>query len=281
MEQRDYVAEGYGIDDCYEEVYVNQSLMPVRQQDLFGQSRVIAWFSCGASSAVAAKLAIEHYGYDAVTVAYCDTSASEHPDNMRFLADCEQWLQTPIVKLKHPLYGDIYDVFELYRFLKNYRGGTQCTIKLKKDVRKAFQRDSDIHVFGFTNEEDQRRVGFQDANPELTCAWPLIYKKLTRKDCIKIIQNAGVELPMMYRLGYRNNNCIGCVKGGAGYWNKIRVDFPDVFAKMAVMERAYGFAMVKVKQKPCFLDELPPDAGRYEPLLDMSCGPHCVIETAE
>lgn len=31
----------------------------------------------------------------------------------------------------------------------------------------------------------------------------------------------------MYDLGYANNNCIGCVKGGIGYWNKIRIDFPE------------------------------------------------------
>ena len=35
--------------------------------------------------------------------------------------------------------------------------------------------------------------------------------------------------PLMYDLGYPNNNCIGCVKGGMGYWNHIRKDFPEVF----------------------------------------------------
>ena len=24
----------------------------------------------------------------------------------------------------------------------------------------------------------------------------------------------GIEIPVMYRLGYNNNNCVGCVKGG-------------------------------------------------------------------
>ena len=32
----------------------------------------------------------------------------------------------------------------------------------------------------------------------------------------------------MYDLGYPNNNCIGCIKGGMGYWNRIRKDFPDI-----------------------------------------------------
>ena len=40
----------------------------------------------------------------------------------------------------------------------------------------------------------------------------------------------------MYKLGYNNNNCIGCVKGGQAYWNKIRIDFPETFNKMAKLE---------------------------------------------
>jgi len=42
-------------------------------------TKVIAWFSCGAASAIAAKLAIKKYGY-IVEVVYMDTG-SEHSDN--------------------------------------------------------------------------------------------------------------------------------------------------------------------------------------------------------
>ena len=49
----------------------------------------------------------------------------------------------------------------------------------------------------------------------------------------------------MYKLGYNNNNCIGCVKGGIGYWNKIRVDFPAEFDRMAELERKIGHAVLK------------------------------------
>jgi hypothetical protein len=48
-----------------------------------------------------------------------------------------------------------------------------------------------------------------------------------------MVERAGIELPMMYRLGYSNANCIGCVKGGMGYWNKIRRDFPAEFEELA------------------------------------------------
>lgn len=51
-------------------------------------SRVVSWFSCGAASAVATKLALQaNYlpnGASEVVVAYCDTFKREHPDNRRF-----------------------------------------------------------------------------------------------------------------------------------------------------------------------------------------------------
>lgn len=71
-------------------------------------SRIIAWFSCGAPSAVAAKVAVERYGKErTVEVCYCDLSADEHPDNLRFLADVERWIGQPVIRLSNPKYrGD-------------------------------------------------------------------------------------------------------------------------------------------------------------------------------
>ena len=60
--------------------------------------RVVAWFSCGAASAVAAKMALEKYG-PGVEVVYCDTSRNEHPDNARFMADVERWLGVKVTRL--------------------------------------------------------------------------------------------------------------------------------------------------------------------------------------
>lgn len=69
-------------------------------QPRFFPGKVLVWFSCGASSAVALKLALEEYGPDKVAAFYCDTSEDEHPDNLRFLADCEKWTGATIHKVK-------------------------------------------------------------------------------------------------------------------------------------------------------------------------------------
>lgn len=238
-------------------------------------SRVVAWFSCGVTSAVAATLTLERYP-DAI-LAYCDTG-SEHPDNVRFLADCERWLGTKILVLKSKKYKDIWDVFEKRRFLNSPKGAL-CTVELKKLVRRDFEDLDDLQIFGFDVSEKERAARFVENNPEVKTWFPLIEAGLTKAECLKMIAAAGIELPAMYRLGYRNNNCIGCVKGGAGYWNKIRRDFPEVFARMAAMERTLNAAINKTQtkdgeRKKVFLDELSPTAGRHKD-LEISCGLFC------
>lgn len=238
-------------------------------------ARTVAWFSCGVTSAVAAKLAVERDPH--TVVAYCDTG-SEHADNKRFLADCARWLGREILVLRSPLYADIWDVFTKTRYLAGVNGA-RCTTELKKLVRRAFERPTDTQVFGFDRDERSRADKFRANNPEVTAWFPLIESHLSKADCLARIQNAGIELPAMYRLGYRNNNCIGCVKGQAGYWNKIRRDFPEVFSRMAGVERQLDVALNKSYagdglRKRVFLDELDPSAGRYED-LEIVCGLFC------
>jgi len=236
-------------------------------------NRIVSWFSCGAASAVATKLAIAS-GKE-ITIAYCKIE-EEHPDNERFLKDCEKWFGQKIIILQNEFYGgSIYKVFE-----KNYMrtpAGSPCTRALKKQVRTKFQKMDDCQIFGYTLEEQNRVDNFIDANPEVDI-WPiLIEKQLTKEDCIAIIANAGIEIPEMYKLGYRNNNCIGCVKGGMGYWNKIRIDFPDHFNRMANLEKKKGCTVLKdsVTSDPIYLHDLDPKAGNYPKEADISCGIFC------
>jgi hypothetical protein len=87
----------------------------------------------------------------------------------------------------------------------------------------------------------------------------------------------GIKLPKMYELGFHNNNCIGCVKGGKGYWNHIRKHFPEHYERMAKSERVAGHSCIKGK----FLDELKPNEGKHEPPIVPDCGTFCEIEFAD
>ena len=232
------------------------------------ERRTLVWFSAGAASAVAAKLTLSETP-DA-TIAYIDPG-SEHPDNARFLDDCEPWFGVPIVRLRSDRYADTWQVFRERRFLTS-PAGALCTTELKKRVRFGYQRADDRQVFGFTAEEQHRADRFREQNAGVELVTPLIDRGLTKDDCLAMVRRAGIELPAMYRLGYRNANCVGCVKGGMGYWNKIRVDFPAVFERMAAQEREIGHSLFDV-----YLDELDPDRGDYPKELAGECSILCAI----
>lgn len=229
------------------------------------QVRTVAWFSCGAASAVATHLVLA----DSPLVARCVVD-NEHADNSRFARDASAWLGVNIIELKSTKYADCWQVWSERRWL-NGPGGALCTVEMKKKVRQEFSQPGDIDVFGFTREEEQRAERFVKNNPEVTARFPLIEQNISKQGCYEIIMDAGLELPEMYRLGYHNANCVGCVKGGAGYWNKIRRDFPDVFARMAETEREVGASCINGQP----LATLDPRAGRHSDLELPECGLFC------
>ncbi|WP_258235658.1 hypothetical protein [Pseudomonas aeruginosa] len=180
-------------------------------------SRIVVQFSCGAASAVAGKLALAQYG-DTHDVQFLNAYlANEHQDNRRFLADCEVWTGRKITVLRDEKYGaDVLNVFRRERYMKG-RTGAPCTKLLKRRLLDAWKRPGDVMVLGFTAEEEHRLDDFRERNPDRPVIAPLIERGLGKDDCKAIIARAGIELPAMYRLGYENANCIGCVKGGEGY----------------------------------------------------------------
>lgn len=237
-------------------------------------ARLVCWFSAGAASAVATRLILAERHED-VRVVYIDPG-SEHPDNVRFREECAAWLGQSVEILRSAKYQDTWEVWEKTRYLVGPTGA-RCTGELKKKLRFAFQQPDDIQVFGFTADqrEVKRAERFREQNPEVNLRTPLIESGLTKDDCLGLLAAAGIELPAMYRLGYDNNNCIGCVKGGAGYWNKIRTDFPDVFARMASLEQRIGATVLRRNGKQLPLIDLDPGAGRMSKPHDFECSALC------
>lgn len=229
---------------------------------------IIAWFSGGVTSAIACKLALETM--EDVHIVYIETG-SHHPQHQDFLKACSLWYQHPIEVIRSSKYNNVSEVIKKVRFL-NGPSGAACTRILKKEVRLDYEKGKDIagQVWGFdfSKSDINRANRLKSSNPNMKCFFPLIDNQITKQDAITRLQNAGIDIPIMYKLGYTNNNCIGCVKGGAAYWNKIRVDFPEVFSDVAKLEREIGHSCLR----KYFLDELPIDAGRGKPPLVLDCG---------
>lgn len=227
-----------------------------------GERRVICWFSCGAASAIATKLTPK------AIPAYCETGA-EHPDNSRFMADCEEWFGRPVVRLKSTEYSDTWDVWERTRWLAGVNGA-RCTVELKVSPRLAWQRPDDIHVFGYTADgPDIDRAERLRANyPELKIVTPLIERGIAKAACLDMVQRAGIKLPPLYALGFQNNNCLPCVKATSpAYWALVRQHFPEKFERMAKLSRELDVRLCRINDERRFIDEIPMDQETTNPLV--------------
>jgi hypothetical protein len=244
-------------------------------------SRIVCQFSCGAASAVATKLTLAQHPDAEIVNAFV---LQEHPDNRRFLADCEVWFGKPVTVLRDEKYGaSIINVFRKKQFMKGPRGAP-CTSILKRELLDAWKKPGEIMVFGYTAEEADRLDDFRERNPERPVLAPLIDAGLGKEDCKAMVERAGIELPLMYRLGYDNANCIGCVKGGEGYWRAIREDFPAEFAELADVQEeigpgAYLFRDRKTNERYSLRDMPPGPVRRNEALP--SCSFFCEMAEQE
>lgn len=201
-------------------------------------SRVVGHFSCGAASAVAMKLALAEYGPEIVI---CNAFvAEEHEDNRRFLGDCEVWFGGEVIVLRDQKYGaSTHEVWRRKRYIKGIYGAP-CSKALKREVLEPLMLPNDIHVLGYTAEEQDRFDRFLDANNGIHARAILIEKSLTKADCLAIVDRAGIELPYMYRIGFDNANCKGCPKGGQNYWCKVRKYFPSDFSEIVKIQNEIG-----------------------------------------
>lgn len=237
--------------------------------------RIIVWFSCGAASACALKLMAPLKPL----ALYCDVSVEEDEDNQRFRRDVQEWTGVPIASIRSKKYKSIEEVFSARKYMSGVKGAP-CTVEMKKVPRFQFQLPDDIHVFGMTKDEHKRVKRFSEDNHDLHLLWPLIRAGMSKEDCFTMLSDAGVRRPRMYDLGYKNANCIGCVKSSSpAYWNLVRKTHPDRFASRCAQSRSIGAKLVKVKKVRIFLDELPPD-DNTDLGEDLSCGPQCSSSTA-
>lgn len=237
---------------------------------------IAVWFSCGVASAVAAKVTLDAYHNHKIRIINVPV-VEEDEDNIRFRNDVEKWLGVSIEVITHSKWpnSSAEEIWKKYGFMSN-RFGAECTRTLKKGARYEWQAEHkpEFHVLGFTADEKARADRFKQT--ECDNHLPILVDAgITKAECFRIIDRAGIKRPRIYDLGYPNANCIGCVKATSPtYWNLVREKHPDVFAKRAELSREIGCKLVRVKNKRIFLDELKvTDIGRK--IKNWDCGVFC------
>jgi len=238
---------------------------------------IVVWFSCGAASAVAAKMTVDKYGDTHNVMIVNNPVDEEDEDNKRFLKDVEKWIGKKILLATNTKIGttSCVDVWEQKKYMAGV-AGAPCTMLLKKGARYEFEKkhDIDYHVLGFTANEVERHERFVKGERDNVLPI-LIDAGITKGRCFEILRENGIRLPRVYKMGYPNANCIGCVKSNSpSYWNLVRETFSDIFKQRAEQSRRIGARLVKYKGERIFLDELPVNA-RGGKIKNLDCGIFC------
>ena len=231
----------------------------------------VSWFSAGVSSAVATKLS------NPDLIIY-NPVADMHPDTERFITECEAWFGKKVWRLGSTRVNTVEAACRLSAAITIPRSFTACTKHLKIVVRQYWEIDNPgphTYVWGMDKGEIGRMDGLRERMPQHDHEFPLA--DMTKAEAHGFFAKSGIRRPTMYDMGYPNNNCIGCVRGYAGYWNKIRIDFPEVFKARAALERLIGHSCMK----ECYLDELPEDKGRKLKVIVAECGAACELLSEE
>lgn len=225
--------------------------------------------SSGVSSAVATKLLL-----DKIDLIFYIHIEDQHEDSIRFIRDCERWYNKKIHLLMSP-YKTVENAIRAASFV-NSPHGAPCTNFLKKRVRKEWEitrTESLSYVWGMDYTEKKRAERLCEAMPKQDHLFPLVEKKISKESAHQILKASGIKRPAMYDLGFPNNNCRVCVKGGMGYMNLCRKVFPEEFAERAKLERIIGASCIN----GIFLDELDPERGKQEGPICEECGIMCEI----
>lgn len=199
---------------------------------------VIAWWSGGVTSAVACKIALDLFGGENVRMIFIDTF-NEDADTYRFKQDCEKWYGKYIETAYRKEYKNIKEVWYKYLSL-NVATGAICSSELKRELRVKILAENkwSYNVFGFDIDEGKRAKSMSKNYHKINPLFTLLMQGKTKKECINVLVEAGIDIPRAYKLGLNNNNCLqtGCVQGGIGYWQLMKILIPENFYRMAKVE---------------------------------------------
>ncbi|KKW45651.1 MAG: hypothetical protein UY96_C0017G0052 [Parcubacteria group bacterium GW2011_GWB1_56_8] len=202
---------------------------------------VIVALSGGKASAWCADWALRNYPKENVILYFNDTKW-EHPDLHRFLEDLAKHFDHPITidsdgRSPESLF---YDESALANNRMPF-----CSRILKAKRLQKFYKDGDTLVFGIGADEPHRAIRLatvyqevaERTGKQLKLRFPLISENVTKEKINAFLRDAGIEEPLLYRLGFLHNNCSGgCVRAGKKHWKLLYEKLPEVYAERERVE---------------------------------------------
>ena len=206
-----------------------------------GVMRHIVSLSGGSASAVAADRVINRYGLENTTLWFADT-LWEDDDLYRFLDDLEDRWEKQIVRFtdgRTPL-----EVAEEKKLIPN-SFAAPCSYYLKQLPFRKFLDTHDkpvtVHL-GLDFTEEHRHAKPKEIYEQIegvSVDFPLMWKPLPYMGYTQTIEEWGIEIPRLYKMGFPHNNCGGrCVRQGASEWIRLLKHFPERFKDVKEWEKS-------------------------------------------
>ena len=120
-----------------------------------------------------------------------------------------------------------------------------CSRILKAERLQKFYKDGDILVFGIGKKEEHRAKRLITVYQKIsvktgkwaTLRFPLIEESVSKDDINHFIAEAGIEQPLLYKLGFEHNNCSGgCVRAGKRQWKRLYDILPETYLERERVE---------------------------------------------
>lgn len=175
---------------------------------------------------------LEKYGKENVKFWFFDTLI-EDESLYRFLDQCEDFLGITIERFSDG--RNFWEVFRDERFIGNSRVPL-CNRVLKRELlekklKHEFPFNNVILFLGYEYTETDRmeKAKFKWNEKGYDVSFPLASAPHQEKvDLINKLQKYGLEIPRLYDLGFKHNNCGGaCVRAGINQWQLLLELFPE------------------------------------------------------
>jgi hypothetical protein len=192
----------------------------------------IIFYSGGIGSYMTAKRVIEKEGKENVVLLFTDTLI-EDEDLYRFLEETTKLLDVEFVHIKDG--RTPWEVFKDVRYLGNSRIA-QCSHKLKQEVsekwiKENYNPEECILYLGIDWTEEHRTAKPKENWLPYRVEFPMCEEPfITKDEMLKELENDGIEIPRLYKLGFSHNNCGGfCVRAGQGHFANLLKHFPNLY----------------------------------------------------
>lgn len=202
------------------------------------ETKHVVMFSGGLGSWLTAKRVAERHGTDSLVLLFADVKGDsdsphvgEDEDTYRFIRDAAADVGAELVTVKDG--RDIWQVFKDDRFLGNTRLAN-CSKYLKQIPCRAWldancDPDHTVVYVGIDWSETHRLPAIRNGYLPYRAEAPMTEAPYLDRDAMrKACEDAGLEVPRLYRAGFPHNNCGGfCVRAGQAQMELLLREHPD------------------------------------------------------